>query len=295
MSAVAGPGARLGRRLFSGRTAVLATMHGKQAAIAPVLEEALGLRIEAAVGLDTDRFGTFTGEVSRVGTQREAARAKAETALSLTGADLAIASEGSFGPHPVVPFARANRELVLLLDRREGLELAGHVLTTATNLDHAVVSKWEEALAFADRVGFPDHGLVVRLGPDARGSRVLARGIVTPEALEAALAEALHAWPGGVVIETDMRAHVNPTRMRAIRQAAEDLVRLVDTCCPACDAPGFDVTAVVPGLPCAWCRLPTALALAHVLSCGRCGREQRRAYPDGETLADPGRCEHCNP
>ena len=56
--------------------AVLATMHGKERVIAPILEQGLGLRVALALGLDTDRFGTFSREVERTGSQLDAARAK---------------------------------------------------------------------------------------------------------------------------------------------------------------------------------------------------------------------------
>jgi hypothetical protein len=67
---------------FRGRLAVLATMHRKERAIAPVLEETFGLRVEVLQGFDTDRFGTFTRAVPRPGTQLETARDLARLALS---------------------------------------------------------------------------------------------------------------------------------------------------------------------------------------------------------------------
>ena len=72
----------MGEFPFRGRLAVLATMHRKEQAIAPVLEEALGLQVEVPPGLDTDRFGTFTREVPRPGTQLATARLKAQAALA---------------------------------------------------------------------------------------------------------------------------------------------------------------------------------------------------------------------
>ena len=52
-------------------------MHDKAAAIAPPPAR-LGLAVAAPEGLDTDRFGTFTGAVPRAGNMVESARAKAE-------------------------------------------------------------------------------------------------------------------------------------------------------------------------------------------------------------------------
>jgi hypothetical protein len=281
---------------FAGRTAVMPTRHGKVALLAPLLWEGLGLRLVGVDDLDTDAFGTFTGEVPRPGDQRETARAKALAALERTGADLALASEGSFGPHPAAPFLSANRELVLLLDRAAELEIVGTAVTTATNFAHAVVTTPEAAYAFAERVGFPTHGLIVRDGPDPATARVVAKGIATREALEEALTRALPRGMGeAVLLETDMRAHLNPTRHAAIRQAAADLVARAASRCDACGTPGFALQEVVPGLPCGWCGQPTRQPLAEVVGCLRCENTRRRPFPAGERTADPGRCDLCNP
>ena len=61
---------------WAGRTAVLATMHGKEAAIAPVLARFTGLRVAVPNGFDSDRFGTFSRDIPRAGSALDAARAK---------------------------------------------------------------------------------------------------------------------------------------------------------------------------------------------------------------------------
>ena len=49
---------------FAGRSLCIATMHGKEAAIAPVLQQRLGVRcVLPPDDFDSDRFGTFSGEV----------------------------------------------------------------------------------------------------------------------------------------------------------------------------------------------------------------------------------------
>lgn len=85
---------------FASRTAVLATMHRKEDVIAPLLEQELGLQIVVPQNFNTDRFGTFSREVKRAGSQLEAARIKAQAAMQATGAAIALASEGAFGPPP---------------------------------------------------------------------------------------------------------------------------------------------------------------------------------------------------
>lgn len=282
---------------FRGRRAVLATMHRKEQAIAPVLEEAPGLRIEVAHGLDTDRFGTFTREVPRPGTQRETARLKAQAALAaVPEADYGLASEGSFGPHPWLPWIGGGRELIVLMDRDGGFELVGADLTAETNCGSRLVSSVADALAFAQSVGFPSHAIVVigvRNGePDV--SKGVYKGLMTAEELENAVRVVLEQH-GAAHVESDMRAHVNPTRMAAIGRATRDLARLALSGCPRCERPGFDVVERREGLPCAECGMPTRRIRMEIVGCLGCGFREERAPATGQTLASPAECDLCNP
>ncbi|HSW67166.1 MAG TPA: hypothetical protein VLH16_01155, partial [Bacteroidales bacterium] len=51
---------------FEGRKAVIATKHKKETVIAPWLELELGLICSTPENLNTDLFGTFSGEIERV-------------------------------------------------------------------------------------------------------------------------------------------------------------------------------------------------------------------------------------
>lgn len=83
---------------------------------------------------DTDRFGSFSRDVARNGSALDAARAKIAAAFKrVPQARVGLASEGSFGPHPQIPFLPVGSEIVLLIDRHSGLELSGHHLGPATN------------------------------------------------------------------------------------------------------------------------------------------------------------------
>jgi hypothetical protein len=281
--------------LCPGAPAVLATMHGKERAIAPLAARFLGLRVRVAEGLDTDRFGTFSREIERTGTPSDAARAKIAAAFRLDPeARVGIASEGSFGPHPGLPFAALDRELVLLVDRASGRELVGHHATMATNFAHRLVTDVGSGAAFAAVAGFPRHGVIVMGVEQGQPApqRALFKAVATTADLEAALERTL-ALTGAAHIETDMRAHRNPRRMRAIRRAMLDLVRRSRSLCPACGWPGFGMTGRVSGLPCAWCASPTPLTRAEVWACEGCGHNEER--PVGAATADPMHCEDCNP
>lgn len=277
------------------KRAVLATMHGKERVIRPLLEGGLGLKVRLPDGFDTDRFGTFSREIKRNGAQLEAAHAKIEAVFDHDPqAQVAIASEGSFGPHPFIPFVPLGREIVVLRDRDSGLELIGQHADLSTNFAHQTVETAVAAAAFAERIGFPRHGLIVIgiiEGNPAPG-RYLNKNVQTRAQLSAAVGEAI-ALCGAAHVETDMRAHRNPTRMRAIKLATIDLVRLYHSPCPQCAHPGFAVTERLAGLPCAWCGAPTNALRAEVSMCAGCGhRIERRVEA---TTADPGQCNGCNP
>ncbi|WP_245439970.1 DUF6671 family protein [Mesorhizobium sp. Z1-4] len=277
------------------KRAILATMHDKERVIRPLLEGGLGLQIVLPAGFDTDRFGTFSREIERTGSQLGAARAKIEASFEHDRqAQVAIASEGSFGPHPFIPFVPLGREIVVLRDRESGLELIGHHADLSTNFSHETVKTVEAARVFAERIGFPQHGLIVIGLSDANPApeKYLRKDTWTFPELSQSVSEAL-ALCGAAHVETDMRAHRNPTRMRAIKRATIDLVRCYRSACPRCTRPGFAVTERLDGLPCAWCGEPTHALRAEVSTCSGCGhRIERPAEP---RTADPGQCLGCNP
>lgn len=270
-------------------------MHGKARAITPFTTRFLGLEVQVPEGLDTDAFGTFSREVERRGTPLEAARAKITAGFGLDpGARFGLASEGSFGAHPFIPFLPIGREIVVLIDRQSGLELVGQFTSVRTNFAHAVVDTIEAGRAFGERIGFPDHGLIVTASLDGTPAPQVAlfKAIDGWDALDEAIKQVI-GLTGTALVETDMRAHRNPRRMQAIRRATLDLVRRSWSACPACGRPGYVVTERLPGLPCADCGGPTVKIRAERLTCIGCGHQQER--PVSIATADPGSCGDCNP
>jgi predicted Zn-ribbon and HTH transcriptional regulator len=282
--------------LFDSRVAILATKHHKEKAIAPILEQELGIKVIVPQDFDTDRFGTFTRDIKRTGTQIEAARLKAETVLSLTNETLALASEGSFSPHPSNPFVPCNREIVILLDRTNELEIIGQSVTIETNFNHQAIASIQEAHEFAKKVGFPEHAVVVMVHSSSDNPEEIIKGINTTEQLVEAVTYALgRSKTGKIHIETDMRALYNPTRMKNIARATHDLIQKIQSTCPNCDFPGFDIFSRKKGLPCAYCLSPTELTLAVTYQCQKCGFSKDVMFPDGIQEADPSLCNYCNP
>jgi hypothetical protein len=283
-------------QLLINRTAVLATMHRKERVMSPILERELGVEIAVSADFDTDKFGTFTREVKRLGTQIEAARLKAEKALEIARETLAFASEGTFGPHPAIPYLPANREIVILLDKLNNLEIVGESLSAETNYSHQLVSSLEEARDFSQKVGFPTHGVVVMVGDAATGKGEIVKGISTEKQLFDAVSEGLNKSSTGTVhIETDMRAMYNPTRMKNIENATLELVKKFKHFCPECSWPGFEIAERKIGLPCELCYFPTQLVRSAIYKCKNCGYTQEEVFPDGRETADPSLCQYCNP
>jgi hypothetical protein len=283
-----------GQVILEGRAAVLATMHGKEQAITPVLRDALRVDVTVPADFDSDQFGTFTRDIPRAGSQLESARKKALAAMEITGCDLGLASEGAFGPHPAMPWVACDRELVLLIDRQHNLELVGEVLSASTNYRQTTIASVAEALTFAAEVQFPAHGLVVMPQQTPEQEQIIHKGITQQEQLVAIVERLLKDSPQ-IWIETDMRAHMNPSRMAVIREATEDLVKKIQQTCPKCDWPGFQVTRRLPGLPCGACGSPTTLTYSWVYTCQNCDHQHTVHFPEGLTAADPGQCAYCNP
>jgi hypothetical protein len=278
--------------MFSGRDLVIATKHHKEKVLAPILEAELGVRCMVPEELDTDLLGTFSGEVERLDDPLTAARKKCLLAMELTNATLAIASEGSFGPHPSLVFIPADDELLLFMDKENGLEIAVRELSTETNFNHQEVKSFAELEAFAHRVQFPSHGLIIRSNPQDHHD--LVKGIKDWSLLKEAFDRRIQQ-ADSVFVETDMRAFCNPTRMKVIEKAAAKLIEKIQSVCPDCQTPGFGIVDHREGLPCSWCGAPTRSTLCYIYRCVKCACLKEVSYPYGKKEEDPMYCDHCNP
>jgi hypothetical protein len=285
---------------YANRAVALASRHGKERAVARPLWVGLGCRLRLAEGFDTDTLGTFTGEVPRPAGPEDTCRRKAEAGMTETGLALGLASEGSFGPHPHVPLLPVGEEWMIFVDRDNGLVIREHLLARRTNFSHRRVAPSadaEELEPWLGAVGFPSHALIVRPSrSDPAQGPVVARGIRDRTQLATELRRAAAVSGDGLaLVETDMRAHLNPTRMASIRTLAFRLVRRIGHLCPACGAPGWGVVEVIAGLPCGWCGAPTELVRIERHGCVACSHREDRPRRDGRHQADPGQCPRCNP
>lgn len=268
-------------------------MHHKEIIIAPIIKKELGLEVKVPQDFDTDRFGTFTRDIRRAGNQLEAARKKALEAIKVTGLKIALASEGSFGAHPSIPFVSSNLEIVLLLDTVNNIEIIGHHRTSSVRVRGQVVFTSEEAVQVASSWGFPEQGIILRLSQ--KSNCHIYKELTSVEDLRSVSQRLLSKWwARSIFIETDMRAHRCPDRMNSIQNATLDLIKNCKSLCPSCSTPGFSVTDVVKGLRCSSCGLTTDVIKETVHTCQKCTYEERRPVKD-KLFAEPSECSWCNP
>jgi hypothetical protein len=169
---------------YAGQCAAIATIHGKESVVAPIMAQWFGLRLERADGIDTDALGTFSGEIERKGSMLDAARAKARLAIERTGARFGLGSEGAFGPHPLLPILSSGLEMMVLIDSDSNNEITVH-RRTRTNYDSTLASPGMDLSDFFRRAGFPEHAVIVR--PEKSDERsAVVKGIVERETLHEA-------------------------------------------------------------------------------------------------------------
>ncbi len=285
---------------YTGRPVAIATRHGKAAALGPVFAAA-GLHL-VPVEVDTDRLGTFTGEVPRAGSLFETATAKARLGAEASGLALNLASEGDFAPD-ASGLVVVQREAVALVDTETGLVLVGRAAGFAPWVRSWTVAAGDDLDALAGQVDLARHRLVVRPEPgrDAAADRrpsggSLGAGTTTGidglTGLREAVRRAAELAPR-VRVETDLRSHVCPMRHTVMVEAAEDLLRRLHTTCPGCHRPGFGPEERTGGAPCADCATTTDVPSHVVERCPSCDHVETRRV--GPPTADPARCPACNP
>ncbi|MBY0384699.1 hypothetical protein K2X05_06030 [bacterium] len=280
------------RHPFSGESVFFATKHSKEKVIAPLLEK-LGMNCIRA-DVDTDIFGTFSGEVNRVGGVRETLRLKTSAAAKVNPtARFLLASEGSFGPHPFIAFMQSDHEALLFVDKKLKIEIYVEEISTQTNHAEIEFSPSDDLHAFLQHIRFPEHGIIVK--PKGR-SDIILKNFPTFQSVEQAINDGFRfSAESKVILSTDMRANFNPSRMKVIEKVGLKLIESLNSFCPKCKTPGFAISKGVPGLPCEECGLPSQISKNVVWSCVKCDYEEQKSRPDGLVAIPASNCEFCNP
>lgn len=282
--------------MYGNRNAVLATQHAKEKIFKRPVWHGLGLKLITPNNIDTDQLGTFSGEIPRKGTMKNTVLAKAKLGMELTQQTLAFANEGSFNPHPQAPFISCDIELGVFVDQEQQIEVYEQIMTTKTNHAQLEISNKlneVELAVFLEKIGFPQHAVIVKVHTNS--DLLIYKGIQDYSELLDAIGRCLaQSINGTVQLETDMRAHLNPTRQQALRKLAFKLVRRLRTTCPACTTVGWGMIDIICGLPCMECETPTQLVKQEVFACVKCAHRLIQDIPN-KPHADPQFCDYCNP
>lgn len=269
----------------------LATKHDKARLIAPAFLQSLGWEVRE-VSADTDVWGTFTPETPRTLSPGEAALTKARYALEVSGGQVGVGSEGTVGPHPYYPLVTSVTEHLALIDISSGLEVVHRYSSTDIVTFQATLHADADLSELARLADLPHHGVIVRVDGESRSA---VKGIRDVVELDDVSARLRLDYPGGkVVVESDFRAMMSPSRQRAIVSCAEEFASRLAQACPSCDAAYWGVVDVVRGVPCGGCGMwNTGIVASDVWGCWRCG--ERETVSRGIRRADPALCDTCNP
>ncbi len=278
-------------RGYAGTVIAMGTMHGKERQVGPPFAEVLGARVVAPGGIDTDRFGTFTGDVSRTLAPLAAATEKARLAMQVAGVPLGLASEASYETWLGV-LAR-HEEVMVFIDDTRGILVVEAVAVPAAPGAPQLVDVAEHAVEAARRFGFPGQGAAVKAVVDGRPD-IFGKGITDATTLVGIVDAALAVADSGQAwVEPDLRAQHNPSRRNVLIALAGRLARRLVTACPRCQCPGYGVVGVCDGLPCLACGCSTTLIAADVYGCPSC--EHRSTVWHATPGAEARFCPRCNP
>lgn len=197
-----------------------------------------------------------------------------------------LGSEGSFGPDPYLGVTPWGMEVMAWWDQSAARSIHAMVQGPQTNYAQCLATDLNAGLNFASQSGYPSHGLILGRPFEPWFNKEI-RDL---SSLEQALVDGLRHGP--VWLETDMRAHRNPTRMAMISRAADALALRLKSLCPHCRASGFGPVALVEGARCEDCGSVTRAARARTLQCGACGHTCEEAI---RATVPAAQCPACNP
>ena len=274
------------------RVVAFATRHGKHNLVADLFYNKLGLRVIQA-DIDTDELGTFSGEVERKSGPIETAREKARRGMIITSSLVGVASEGSIGQHPYLPFFVADTECMVFIDDVAEIEVTETYVSTDIVAVKEVITSDRKLQEICQRADLPRHAVIVRNGDDP--VLFVKKGLRTFAEVYSAINLMRQSLPNhNPVIETDFRAMHSPSRQKNIYQCAEKLVTRIMTLCNQCLSPGWGRKGYEYGLPCSECGLTNPQVIrAERYGCVKCDHE-KVIYVKKESIT-PAQCNWCNP
>jgi hypothetical protein len=274
---------------YNSKVVVMATKHDKARLVTEHFDEILSMRVQEVL-VDTDVLGTFSGEIERVGTPLETAVKKAHLGIEATGNPFAIASEGSIGPDPLLPFIKANIEIMVFVDQELGIRV--HETFKSNEITAFTTTTLKKDLgAFLQKADFPNHAIIVK----PHIGQGTYKGIRDLRTLESAIRDAQdESSDGEAIIESDLRAMCSPSRQKNITAVALKLVQRLSRTCPECQTPGWGLQSFIRGVECSECGDFSEEAIKQeIMGCVKCEYTAPGAVIN--LTLDPARCMSCNP
>ncbi|STX81292.1 Uncharacterised protein [Legionella busanensis] len=276
--------------LYRNEPVLLVSKHKKEQAIGPVFQDKIGCEL-CVSDFDTDLFGTFTGEIPRAHNAYQTCILKAKTAALIADYVYSLASEGSFGPHPSLPFVASDHEIMVFVDLKNDWIIADQLITPRTNYKTLTLNPSTEIDSFLHAVHFPSHAVTLQVN---QSKEILGKGIQDRSFLSN-LIKLGFTKGEELLIATDMRAMMNPTRMAVLVTLAEKLATRILTYCSVCKAPGFGFVSTTEYLLCSLCDAPTSLYRFELWGCVACEHQEKKPRADNVKKANPTFCNDCNP
>lgn len=279
---------------YKDKPIAFATKHEKEKAVAKHFQKHLQATLILPI-VDTDLFGTFSGEIERKDTPLKTLEDKARAGMKASGLPYGLASEGSFGPNPHISFLYQDIEQMVFIDDERNIKIFETLISKKTNFSHICVHTKEEANTFLKKALFPSHGIIVR--PNYwEDKNIIFKNIKNFIDFEKAFSISKEISSDKKVwLETDMRAYANPTRMRLISILGYLLAKRLSTCCPLCFSPGWGYLKNEQGLPCEYCHFPTEMVRYKVFGCNNCSHQKTLPRKDKLKFAPQIFCTLCNP
>ena len=182
---------------------------------------------------------------------------------------------------------------LLFYDRNRDLFITEYEISTDTNHSELEIFKsninTDSYFKWLNQVQFPSHGLVIK-----SGSKIINKGICSIDELNHAIEDSFKKYTD-LKLETDMRAMMNPSRMKVIANLASKLASKVATNCIKCDTPGFGNIEKSEYLRCEICHNKTRIPQFIDKKCLKCDYYERQEIDASRQYANPQYCDYCNP
>lgn len=278
--------------MYNNQKVLCCSKHHKYQAFQPAFQMRLSTSVHEEHSFDTDTLGTFSIEVERKLSPKDAVIEKIHQALAHQSSDysLAVATEASFGEHPTVPMLPLHHETIAFYDTKKDKHLIFTQSTVDTNYYKNTIGSEDELIKLCKQFESSQASLI--LSTQDPGHSVYKNIETMNDALEAYHALKAEAPFNRVLVQTDMRAMKNPLRMSFISELADMLAERLATPCPSCHEYGFGEHEVVYGQPCSDCSAPTPNKYGSRITCTECSYVDEQI---DDSLSSPYYCSVCNP